>query len=151
MSFNRIRKPALSPPLGSSMTGFLLCHNCGFLYRKNTKIPIGICYQTMGTLSLLTRTSTEPTSLSLPANLLAFLLSWIGRKRGGIQAIGNIVKHSTPAGPRMNGDENGLTNFYAHECENLRFFQNTQWQWGPFELLICLISVFHAYRRNARP
>lgn len=136
MSFNRTRKPALSPLLRSSMTGFLLCHNCGFLDRKNTRTPIGICYQTPGTLSLLMRTSTELTSSSPPANLLAFLLSWIGGRRGGIQVTGNIVKHSTPAGPRMNGDENGLTNFYAHECENLSFFQNTQWQWGPFELLL---------------
>lgn len=83
------------------MTGFLLCHNYGFLYRKNTKIPIGICYRTAGTLGLLMRTSTELTSLSPLANLLTFLLSWTGARQGGIQVIGNIVKHSTPAAPRM--------------------------------------------------
>jgi hypothetical protein len=35
-----------------------------------------------------------------------------------------------------------LTNFCAQECENLRSFRNTQWQWGPFELLLCLIEYF---------
>lgn len=118
------------------MTGFLTYHNHGSLCRRNTKTPTGLCYRTMETLNLLMATSTEGTSLSLPANQLESLLSWIGHKRGGIQNTGSIVKHSTLAGTRTNGDEIGSTNFYAHECENFRCSQSTQWQWVRCEPLL---------------
>jgi hypothetical protein len=66
------------------------------------------------------------------------LLSWIGHKRGGIQPIRNIVKHSTPAGPRINSDETRLTNFHVRECENLRFFSEYTMAMGAVRIITML-------------
>lgn len=138
MFSNHTQRPALSLLSRISMTGFLTCHSHGFLNQRNTKTPTGTSYQTMGTSSSRMLTSTEGTSLSLAAHPLALLLSWIGRNQGGIQTIGNIVKHTTHAGLRMNGDETGSTTFYVLECKNFWCSQNTRWQWGPCENFFCL-------------
>lgn len=136
MFFNHSQTPALSLPSRISMTGFLTCHSHGFLNQRNSKTLTGISYQTVGTLSLRMLTSTEATSWSLAAHPLAFLLSWIGRNQGGIQTIGNFVKHTTPAGLRKNGHETSSTTFYVLECKNFWCSQNTRWRWGPCENFI---------------
>lgn len=111
MFFNHTRKLGLSSPSRISTTGFPTYHNHGFLLRRNTTTPIGLCYRTVGSLNLLMATSTEGTSSSLPANQLESLLSWTGPKRDGIQTTGSTVRHSTLVGTRTSGGETGSTTF----------------------------------------
>ncbi|KAJ5989890.1 hypothetical protein N7522_010097 [Penicillium canescens] len=61
-----------------------------FLLRRNTTTPTGLCYRTVESLNLPIATSTEGTSLSLPANQLESCLSWTGDKRDGIQTLGSL-------------------------------------------------------------
>jgi hypothetical protein len=120
------------------MTGFHTYHSYSFLNQRNTKILSGTPYQTVGASSLRMLTSTEGILLSLAAHPLAFLPLWIGRNQDGIQTIGNIVKHTTPVGLRVNCDETGSTTFYVLECKNFWCSQNTRWRWGLCENFICL-------------
>lgn len=136
MFFNHTRKLGLSSPSRISTTGFPTYHSYGFLLRRNTTTPIGLCYRTVGSLNLLMATSTEGTSLSLPTNQLESLLSWTGHKRDGIQTTGSTVRHSTLVGTRTSGDETGSTTFLVHACENSRSSQSIQWQWARCKSLL---------------